>query len=148
MAKKYTVAIIGIGGAAITGAIITGASIIGGVLILWGTSELIKNTYTVTYIVDGEVYKTYKILAGTKIIVPADPTKDGYEFAGWNPEIPEKMPAEDLTFEAEWTGVSGDIDDEIPDTGSATGIAALAVISAASATAFLVARKKKEEDEE
>lgn len=143
-----TGAIIGIGSAAITGAIITGASIIGGVLILWGTSELIKNTYTVTYIVDGETYKTYKVLAGTKIPVPADPTKDGYEFAGWNPEVPERMPAEDLTFEAEWTGVSGDIDDEIPNTGSATGIAALAVISAASATAYLVARKKKEEDEE
>lgn len=143
-----TGAIIGIGGAAITGAIITGASIIGGVLILWGASELVKNTYTVTYIVDGEIYKTYKVLAGTKVLVPADPAKDGYEFAGWNPEVPETMPAEDLTFEAEWTGVSGGIDSEIPDTGSATGIAALAVISAASATAYLVARKKKEEDEE
>lgn len=145
-----TGAIIGIGSAATTGAIITGASIIGGVLILWGASELIKNTYTVTYIVDGETYKTFKVLAGTKIPVPADPAKDGYEFAGWDPEIPEKMPAEDLTFEAEWTGVSGDgiIDDEIPNTGSATGIAALAVISAASATAYIVARKKKEEDEE
>ncbi len=140
--------IVGIGGAITAGTIITGASIIGGVLVLWGASELMKNIYTVTYTVDGEVYKTYKVLAGTKIPVPADPTKDGYEFAGWDPEVPEKMPNEDVTFEAEWTGVSGDIDDEIPNTGSATGIAALAVISAATATAFIAARKKKEEDEE
>ena len=143
-----TGAIIGIGSAITTGAIITGASIIGGVLILWGTSELIKNTYKVTYIVDGETYKTYLVLVGTRIPVPADPTKSGYDFAGWNPEVPETMPAEDLTFEAEWTGTSAGIDDEIPDTGSATGIAALAVISAASATAYIVARKKKKEDEE
>lgn len=150
-------AVAGIIGAATTGAIIGGASIIGGILILWGASELVKNTYTVTYMVDGEVYKTYKVLAGTKIPVPADPTMDGSEFTGWNPEVPEKMPAEDLVFEATW-GPASDIDAdankpadpdvEIPATGSVTGIAALAVISAAGALAVLVTKKKKEEDEE
>ncbi len=150
-------AIAGIIGAATTGAIIGGASIIGGILILWGASELVKNTYTVTYMVDGEVYKTYKVLAGTKIPVPADPTKEGSEFAGWNPEVPEKMPNEDLVFEATWDPASdidadankpADPDVEIPSTGSATGIAALAAISAAGAIAVLVTKKKKEEEEE
>lgn len=126
-------------------AIITGAAIIGGVLVLWGVSELVKDTYTVTYMVDGEVYKTYKVLAGMEIPVPADPSKEGATFKGWNPDIPEKMPAEDLVFEAEW---SSDTNVEIPDTGSVTGAAAFAVIAAAGAGAYLIARKKKEEDED
>lgn len=124
---------------------ITGVSIIGGVLVIWGASELIKNTYTVTYLVDGEVYKTYKVLAGAKIPVPADPAKDGATFEGWNPEVPEKMPANDLTFEAEWSGNAA-TDVEIPDTGSFAGVAAFAVISAAGAGAYLLSRKKKEEN--
>lgn len=151
--KNFVSIIVGgtvIGGGAIagiigTGAIIGGASIIGGILIFWGASEIAKNTYTVTYMVDGEVYKTYKVLAGTKIPVPADPSKDGSEFAGWTPEVPEKMPKEDLVFEATW---NADADVDIPSTGSATGIAALAVISAAGAIAVIATKKKKEEDEE
>lgn len=124
---------------------ITGVSIVGGVLVIWGTAALIKNTYTVTYLVDGEVYKTYKVLAGTKIPVPADPTKDGATFEGWNPEVPEKMPAEDLTFEATWSD-SASVDVEIPDTGSFAGVAAFAVISAAGAGAYLLSKKKKDEE--
>ena len=151
--KTFVSVIIGgtvIGGGAIagiigTGAIIGGASIIGGILIFWGASEIVKNTYTVTYMVDGEVYKTYKVLAGTKIPVPADPTKDGSEFAGWNPEVPEKMPKEDLVFEATW---NAEEDVDIPSTGSFSGIAALATISAAGAIAIIATKKKKEEDEE
>ena len=151
--KDFASIIIGgtvIGGGAIagiigTGAIIGGASIIGGILVLWGASEIAKNTFTVTYKVDGEVYKTYKVLAGTKVPVPADPTKDGCEFAGWNPEVPEKMPKKDLVFEAKW---SADSDVDIPSTGSFSGMAAFAAISAASAIAFIATKKKKDEDEE
>lgn len=150
--KTFVSVIIGgtvIGGGAIAGIIGTGAivggSIIGGILVLWGTSELVKNTYTVTYMVDGEVYKTYKVLAGTKIPTPADPAKDGSTFAGWNPEVPEKMPKEDLVFEATW---NADADVEIPDTGSFAGLAALAAISAAGAVAVIATKKKKDEDEE
>ena len=150
--KTFASIIIGgtvIGGGAIAGLIGTGAviggSIIGGILVIWGGVELAKNTFTVTYKVDGEVYKTYKVIAGTKIPVPADPTKDGKEFAGWNPEVPEKMPKENLVFEAEWKSAS---DVDIPSTGSVSGMAALAAISAAGAVAILATRKKKDEDEE
>ena len=128
---------------------ITGVSIVGGVLVIAGTAALIKHTHTVTYIVDGEVYKTYKVIEGTKIPVPADPSKEGAEFKGWDPEVPEKMGATDLVFEATWSDSADDDDSninvDIPETGSAAGIAAFAVISGAAAAAYVVARKKKED---
>ena len=33
---------------------------------------------------------------------PAKPTKTGYTFSGWNPELPEKFPAENATYTAQW----------------------------------------------
>ena len=131
-------------------AIITGASIIGGILVIVGVSELVKHTHTVTYIVDGEEYKTYKVVEGTKIPVPADPVKDGYTFEGWNPEVPEKMGDSDLVFEAVWGAKaaddSADVDVEIPETGSvAGGLTAFAVISGAAAAAYVITRRKKED---
>lgn len=133
---------------------ITGVSIVGGVLVVVGAVHLAKHTHTVTYLVDGEEYKTYLVVEGTKIPVPADPSKDGFKFDGWNPEVPEKMGETDLVFEATWTDgdVSGDNDGdsdinvEIPATGSvAGGLAAFAVISGAAAAAYVLTRKKKED---
>ncbi len=126
-------------------AIITGASIIGGIIVIIGAAHLVKHTHTVTFMVDGEVYKIYKVVEGTKIPVPADPTKDGAEFAGWNPEVPEKMGNTDLVFEATWEDVGADVDVVIPDTGSVAGVAAFAVISGAAAAAYVITRRKKED---
>ena len=39
---------------------------------------------------------------GTKITTPADPTRKGYTFRGWDKEIPETMPAENMTVKAQW----------------------------------------------
>lgn len=33
---------------------------------------------------------------------PADPKKDGYVFGGWNPQLFEKFPAENVIYTAQW----------------------------------------------
>ena len=62
------------------------------------------NQYTVTFDTDGgstidPITQDY----GTAIVPPADPTKDGYTFAGWDTAIPATMPAENVTITATWT---------------------------------------------
>ena len=61
------------------------------------------NRYTVSFDTDGgttiaPITQDY----GTAIIAPKDPTKTGYTFAGWDKEIPEAMPAENMTITAQW----------------------------------------------
>ena len=62
------------------------------------------NQYTITFDTDGgieiaPITQDYN----TAITAPADPTKTGYTFAGWDKEIPEMMPAENITIKALWT---------------------------------------------
>ena len=61
------------------------------------------NQYTITFDTNGgseiaPITQDY----GTKIIAPADPTRKGYTFKGWDKEIPETMPAENITITARW----------------------------------------------
>ena len=51
----------------------------------------------------GSAVDTITVDYGTAISAPADPTRAGYTFAGWNATLPETMPAENLTFKANWT---------------------------------------------
>ena len=60
------------------------------------------NHYTVTYVVDGEVYATDSIAYGSEIILIDEPTKEGRTFSGWS-EAPATMPAEDVTIEGTFT---------------------------------------------
>ena len=61
-----------------------------------GTLTINPGVYKLTYMVDGEVYKTYDVVYDTKITAEAEPTKEGYTFSGWS-EIPATMPAYDVT---------------------------------------------------
>ena len=60
------------------------------------TGSFTINKYKLTYMVDGVKYKSYEINYATAITPEAEPTKEGYTFSGWS-EIPEKMPAKDVT---------------------------------------------------
>ena len=61
------------------------------------------NQYTITFDTNGgseiaPITQDY----GTEITAPADPTRKGYTFKGWDKEIPETMPAENMTVKAQW----------------------------------------------
>jgi cell division septation protein DedD len=63
-----------------------------------------ENIHTITYIVDGEeTAVSYNF--GAPVEKPADPVKDGFNFTGWDKEIPDTMPAEDLTITAEFEAI-------------------------------------------
>ena len=65
---------------------------------VWNT-----NKYTITFDTNGgseiaPITQDY----GTQIAAPANPTRKGYTFKGWDKEIPETMPAENITVKAQW----------------------------------------------
>ena len=64
--------------------------------------EGVQETYTLKYVVDGEVYATYQLAPGTAIEIPETPVREGYTFSGWG-EIPETMPANDVTITGSFT---------------------------------------------
>lgn len=50
----------------------------------------------------GSVIDDYRKLKLSRITPPANPTKEGHTFIGWEPEIPAKMPWVNLTVKAKW----------------------------------------------
>lgn len=69
------------------------------------TGYFTVNRYTITYYVDGEVYKTVEVEYGSVITPESEPSKEGYNFSGWS-WIPSKMPAEDVTVTGSFTKIT------------------------------------------
>ena len=63
-------------------------------------------TYKATFYVDGAEYKVVTAKVGEAIAKPDDPSKTGYVFTGWDPEV-GTMGTEDLTFNAKFS--SGEV---------------------------------------
>ena len=68
---------------------------------VWST-----NKYTITFDTAGgseiaPITQDY----GTNITAPADPTREGYTFIGWDKAIPTTMPAENMTVTARWKDI-------------------------------------------
>lgn len=68
---------------------------------VWNT-----NKYTITFDTAGgseiaPITQDY----GTAITAPADPTREGYTFIGWDKKIPTTMPAENITLKARWKDI-------------------------------------------
>ena len=70
------------------------------------TAQWEINQYTITFDTAGgseiaPITQDY----GTAITAPADPTREGYTFIGWDKEIPTTMPAENITLKAKWKDI-------------------------------------------
>lgn len=70
------------------------------------TAQWEINQYTITFDTNGgseitPITQDY----GTAITAPADPTREGYTFIGWDTEIPTTMPAENITLKARWKDI-------------------------------------------
>lgn len=70
------------------------------------TAQWKINRYTITFDTAGgsevaPITQDY----GTAITAPADPTREGYTFMGWDREIPTTMPAENITLKARWKDI-------------------------------------------
>ena len=72
------------------------------------TAKWTVNSYKLTFDVDGNLTeKNFKY--GESVTAIENPTKVGHTFAGWSEELPETMPANDITVEAKWAINSYDI---------------------------------------
>ena len=88
------------------------------------TATFAPKSYNMTFVLDnGSNDVVIPQLYNTALTEPDDVKKEGFTFKGWNPALPEKVPATDMTFTAIWErnnykltwvvdGVSTEVDDE------------------------------------
>ncbi|HIZ03813.1 MAG TPA: InlB B-repeat-containing protein [Candidatus Borkfalkia avistercoris] len=81
-----------------------------------------ENSYTVTYMADGEVYEiTEGVAPGTSSEFPAQPSKTGYRFTGWYEEGAEEPFSEDTAIDGDLVLYAGFDENEYTLTFSANG---------------------------
>ena len=67
------------------------------------TAVFTGSEFTIIFDTDGAgEMEPMKVIYGTAVPKPTSPTKAGYTFMGWEPELPQTMPAGDLTVKAKW----------------------------------------------
>ncbi len=60
------------------------------------------NSYEITFDANGgQGGAVYNLDFGASLTAPVV-SREGYEFAGWNPEVPSTVPAQDATYVAQW----------------------------------------------
>ena len=64
-------------------------------------AALTVNSYSITYTINGEEYTAQTYEFGAAVSAPEYTVPEGHTFSGWN--IPETMPAENITLNAELT---------------------------------------------
>ena len=62
-------------------------------------------TVTYAYGALGGIYAKQIVQAGETAKTPAEPTREGYTFIGWDKAIPATMPAENITITARWKDI-------------------------------------------
>ena len=66
------------------------------------TGTFTANTYKLSYFVENQHMQTIDVIYNSPIVPLEWPTKEGYTFLGWS-EIPETMPAHDVTVTGSFT---------------------------------------------
>ena len=71
------------------------------------TAKWVVNQYTITFdTAGGSAVAPITQNYGTAIAAPADPTREGYTFIGWDKAIPTTMPAENMIITALWRDIA------------------------------------------
>jgi uncharacterized repeat protein (TIGR02543 family) len=74
------------------------------------TAQYSINQYTITFVsAGGSAVASITQNYDTAVTAPDHPTRTGYTFDGWEPGLPEKMPAMNPTLTAQWKAVEYDI---------------------------------------
>ncbi|MBQ8306202.1 MAG: InlB B-repeat-containing protein, partial [Blautia sp.] len=67
------------------------------------TARWVPRYYTITFDLGGGSGTSYiSAIYGASITAPADPEREGYVFAGWEPDIPSNMPDDNPVITARW----------------------------------------------
>ena len=102
-------------------------------------------TYTATFYVDGAVRATVQAKVGEQIVAPEAPSKTGYVFTGWDPEV-GVMGVEDVRFDAKFSAgaVSYKVETYEMDVNGAYGAATVKTVPATTGEAVSVTPETRE----